>query len=237
MAMRKIGLVGGISWTSTLDYYRYINEGVNAELGGLNFAECVIDSVNFDDFRRYNAAYDWDATFVLLADAANNLKKAGATAILLCANTAHIVADRIEAAVQLPVLHITTATAAAIQQQQLKKVGLLGTCYTMELDFYKDKLKAAGIEPIIPKNQADRDYIEDTLLHELGKGIIQADTKQKYLAIIQQLIDRGAEGIILGCTEIPLLIQQADVAVPVFDTTRIHAAAAVAYAVAAPSLT
>lgn len=228
--MKKIGLVGGISWTSTVDYYRYLNEGVNEKLGGLNFAECMIYSVNFDDFQRFNAAYDWDATFELLVNAAEDLKKAGAEAIVLCANTAHIVADRIAERVNLPLIDITTAVAEAIHQQGLKKVGLLGTTYTMELDFYKDKLIASGIEPIIPESQEDRDYIEDTLRNELGRGFLNPETKKQYLAIIQQLIDRGAEGIILGCTEIPLLIHQEDIAVPAFDTTKIHAEAALAFA-------
>lgn len=228
--MKKIGLVGGISWTSTVDYYRYLNEGINEKLGGLNFAECMIYSVNFDDFQRFNAAYDWDATFELLVNAAEDLKKGGAEAIVLCANTAHIVADRIAERVNLPLIDITTAVAEAIHQQGLKKVGLLGTTYTMELDFYKDKLIASGIEPIIPESQEDRDYIEDTLRNELGRGILNPETKRQYLAIIQQLIDSGAEGIILGCTEIPLLIHQEDIAVPVFDTTKIHAKAAVSFA-------
>jgi|SRR5436190_4649931 len=229
--MKKLGLVGGMSWTSTLDYYRYINEGINEKLGGLNFAECIIYSVNFNNFQKYNAAYDWDATFELLANASENLKNAGAEAIVLCANTAHIVADRIEEKIQLPLINVITATATAIRQKKLKKVGLLGTSYTMELDFYKKKLLTAGIESIIPENRDDRDYIEDKLRNELGRGIINPITKNGYLSIIQQLINRGAEGIILGCTEIPLLIKQADVPVPVFDTTKIHSAAAVAFAV------
>ncbi|WP_342327790.1 aspartate/glutamate racemase family protein [Pedobacter sp. FW305-3-2-15-E-R2A2] len=229
--MKKIGLVGGISWTSTVDYYRYINEGVNEKLGGLNFAECIIYSVNFDDFQRFNAAYDWDATFELLVGAAENLKKGGAEAIVLGANTAHIVSDRIAERVNLPLIDITTAVADAIHQKGLKKVGLLGTTYTMELDFYKDKLISSGIEPIIPESQEDRDYIEDTLRNELGRGFLNPETKKQYLAIIQQLVDKGAEGIILGCTEIPLLIHQEDIAIPVFDTTKIHAEAAVAFAV------
>ena len=229
--MKKVGLVGGISWTSTVDYYRYINEGVNEKLGGLNFAECMIYSVNFDDFQRFNAEYNWDATFELLVNAAENLKKGGAEAIVLCANTAHIVADRIAERVNLPLIDISTAVAGAIHQAGLKKVGLLGTTYTMELDFYKDKLIDNGIEPVIPENQEDRDYIEDTLRNELGRGLLNPETKRRYLAIIQQLIDNGAEGIILGCTEIPLLIHQEDIAVPVFDTTKIHAEAAVAFAV------
>lgn len=229
--MKKIGLVGGISWTSTVDYYRYINEGVNEKLGGLNFAECMIYSVNFDDFQRFNAAYDWDATFELLVSAAENLKKGGAEAIVLGANTAHIVSDRIAERVNLPLIDITTAVADAIHQKGLKKVGLLGTTYTMELDFYKKKLISSGIEPIIPESQEDRDYIEDTLRNELGRGFLNPETKKQYLAIIQQLVDKGAEGIILGCTEIPLLIHQEDIAIPVFDTTKIHAEAAVAFAV------
>lgn len=229
--MKKIGLVGGISWTSTVDYYRYINEGVNEKLGGLNFAECMIYSVNFDDFQRFNAAYDWDATFELLVSAAENLKKGGAEAIVLGANTAHIVSDRIAERINLPLIDITNAVADAIHQKGLKKVGLLGTTYTMELDFYKDKLIASGIEPIIPESQEDRDYIEDTLRNELGRGFLNPETKKQYLAIIQQLVDKGAEGIILGCTEIPLLIHQEDIAIPVFDTTKIHAEAAVAFAV------
>lgn len=229
--MKKIGLVGGISWTSTVDYYRYINEGINEKLGGLNFAECIIYSVNFDDFQRFNAAYDWNATFELLVNAAENLKKGGAEAIVLCANTAHIVADSIAERVNLPLIDITTAVADAIRQAGLKKVGLLGTTYTMELDFYKEKLIANGIEPVIPESQEDRDYIEDTLRNELGRGFLNPETKRQYLTIIQQLIDRGAEGIILGCTEIPLLIHQEDIDIPVFDTTKIHAEAAVVYAV------
>ncbi|WP_231635069.1 aspartate/glutamate racemase family protein [Pedobacter sp. PACM 27299] len=228
--MKKVGLVGGISWTSTVDYYRYLNEGINEKLGGLNFAECLISSVNFDNFQRYNADYDWEATYELLLEAAEELKKAGAAAIVLCANTAHIVADRIAEKIQLPLIDITSAVADAIHQVGLRKVGLIGTTYTMELGFYKDKLIANGIEPIIPKSQERRDYIEETLRYELGSGILNPETKKQYLMIIQELIDQGAEGIILGCTEIPLLIKAEDLSVPVFDTTKIHAQAAVDFA-------
>ncbi|WP_255431084.1 aspartate/glutamate racemase family protein [Pedobacter sp. N36a] len=228
--MKKVGLVGGISWTSTVDYYRYLNEGINTQLGGLNFAECLISSVNFDNFQRYNADYDWESTYELLLEAAEELKKAGAAAIVLCANTAHIVADRIAENIQLPLIDITSAVAAAIHQEGLKKVGLIGTTYTMELGFYKDKLIANGIEPIIPESQETRDYIEETLRYELGSGILNPETKKQYLVIIQELIDQGAEGIILGCTEIPLLIKADDLTVPVFDTTKIHAQAAVDFA-------
>jgi aspartate racemase len=228
--MKKIGLVGGISWTSTIDYYRIINEQTNKQLGGLNFAECILYSVNFDNFRTANAKHDWDASFHLLADAALQLKKAGAECIVLCANTAHIVAERVQERVALPLLDIRQVVADAVQERNIKKVGLLGTVYTMELDFYKDKLLANGIVPVIPKNPADRNFIEHTLLHELGKGLISGATKKEYIKIIDQLIGEGAEGIILGCTEIPLLIAQEDISVPVFNSTELHAQAAVAFA-------
>jgi len=227
--MKLLGLVGGISWTSTLEYYRYINEGINEKLGGLNFSECLIYSVNFNDFQKYNAAYDWDATFKLLVSAAENLKKAGAEGIVLCANTAHIVAEQISEKVQLPLINIADATAKAINEKSIRTVGLIGTSYTMELDFYKNKLRDNGILTIIPEDQQVRDFIEETLRCELGAGIIKPETKQAYLSIIKKLIDNGAEGIILGCTEIPLLINQTDVSVPVFDTTKIHAQAAVEF--------
>lgn len=230
--MKKLGLVGGMSWVSTVDYYRFINEGINAKLGELNYAECIIYSVNFNAFVSNNTAGKWDDTFEILLSACRNLEKAGAEAIVLCANTAHAVADRLESEISLPVIHIVTATAAAIKKAGLGKVGLLGTKFTMEMDFYKDKLTSLGIEPIVPATQESRDFIQNTLRDELGKGIIKEETKRAYLAIIDELIRRGAEGIILGCTEIPLILGQEDVAVPVFDTTRIHSDAAVAFALA-----
>lgn len=228
--MKKIGLVGGISWTSTLDYYRFINEETNKRLGHLNFAECIIYSVNFENFSTYNADYNWEGTFQLLSNAASRLKDAGAEVILLGANTAHIVAERVAQKVGLPLIDIRVATANAIHKRQLKKVGLLGTVYTMELDFYKKKLSEEGLEIIIPATKAEIDFIEETLLHELGKGILLQRTKQEYISIINRLIEQGAEGIILGCTEIPLLISQEDISVPVFNSTLIHAQAAVEFA-------
>lgn len=227
--MKQIGLVGGISWSSTLDYYRLLNEEVNKKRGGLNFAECIIYSVNFSQFHKFNADHNWDATFELLGRAAENLKRAGADMIVLCANTAHVVAERIQERISLPLIDIRVATALAIQAKGLRKVGLLGTVYTMEMDFYKNVLHAHGIEAIVP-DKDDRDFIEDTLVHELGKGILKDDTKGSYLKITNILISRGAEGIILGCTEIPLLIEQKDVSIPVFNTTHIHAQAAVRFA-------
>ena len=230
--MKKLGLVGGISWVSTIDYYRYINEGINEQLGGLNFAECILYSLNFDDFQRSNTNNNWEGTFHLLHQACESLEKAGAEAIVLCANTAHAVADRLQQNIRLPIVHITTATANEIQRQGLQTVGLIGTKFTMEMDFYKDKLRENGITALVPERQEVRDFIQLTIREELGRGIVSAETKRAYLSIIDELIAQGAEGIILGCTEIPLLIKQEDVAVPVLDTTQLHAQAAVAFAVA-----
>ena len=228
--MKKLGLIGGISWTSTIDYYKYINEGVNQKLGGLNFANCIIYSLNFNDFQRHNVAYDWDAAFELLVNAGKQLKNAGAEALVLCANTAHIVAERVEQEVQLPLIHIAKETGNEINKHGMRKVGLLGTEFVMEMDFYKNSLIAQNIEPLIPKLKEDRDFIQTTLKLELSKGLIKQETKQRYISIINSLIEEGAEGIILGCTEIPSIIQQSDVSVPVFDTTKIHSQAAVEFA-------
>jgi aspartate racemase len=225
--MKKIGLVGGISWSSTLDYYRIINEETNRIAGGLNFAECLIYSVNFRNFHECNAAHDWDGTFALLSNAAVQLEKAGADMILLCANTAHIVAERVTEKINIPLVDIRLATADAIVQKKLTRVGLLGTTYTMELDFYQKKLSESGIGCIVPAGKDERDFIEHTLLYELGKGILSPRTRTAYTRIAETLIGRGAEGIVLGCTEIPLLIGQGDLPVPVFNTTEIHAKAAV----------
>lgn len=223
--MKKIGLVGGISWTSTLDYYKFINEGVNAKLGGLNFAECMIYSLNFGDI----FTQSWDNSFDLLYNACNNLKKGGAEGIALCANTAHIYADRLQAELNLPVVHIITETAKAINKEGFKKIGLLGTKYTMEMDFYRNKLESFGLEVLIPEKQETREYIQYTLREELGVGIINPATKEKYIEIVHELVDRGAECVVLGCTEIPLLLNQHDVDIPVFDTTKIHSEAIVTF--------
>ncbi len=224
--MKKIGLVGGISWVSTMDYYRFINEGVNKELGGLQFAECVIYSLNFGDVQ----AKGWDDSFEILLNACESLKQSGVEAIALCANTAHREAERLQKAVGLPFIHIVRATAHEVQKKGFQKVGLLGTKFTMEMDFYKNGLESEGIEWLIPESQETRDFIQQTLKEELGAGIMKEETRRSYIAIIDELIQRGAEGIILGCTEIPMLIKQEDVSVPVFDTTKIHSQAIVAFA-------
>ncbi|WP_268846327.1 aspartate/glutamate racemase family protein [Flavobacterium aestivum] len=225
--MKKIGLVGGISWVSTMDYYKFINEGVNSKLGGLNFAECVIYSLNFGDIQ----AKSWDNSFELLLNACDSLKKSGVDSIVLCANTAHLFADKLQEKIKLPIIHIGTETAKAINKQGLKKVGLLGTKFTMEMDFYRNKLEEYSLEVIIPEKQETRDYIQHTLKEELGIGLINPKTKSNYIAIAKELINSGAECIILGCTEIPMLINQDDFAVPIFDTTKIHSQAIVEYIV------
>lgn len=228
--MKKIGLVGGISWSSTLDYYRYINEETNKIMGGLNYAECIIYSVNFEQFRKFNAAHDWDATFALLANAATQLENAGAEVIILGANTAHIVADRVREKIQVPLIDIRDVLVQNIQAKGFTTVGLLGTKYTMEMDFYKKKLADNNIEVITPQRKEDGDFIEHTLLYELGKGILVSETKKVYLQIIAALQQSGAQAIILGCTEIPLLIKQEDLELTVFDSTQLHARAAVEFA-------
>ena len=225
--MRKIGLIGGISWVSTSDYYTLINKGINEKLGGLNFSECLIYSFNYADIKKNNDANDWDSTFNMLFKAAEVLKSGGAEAILLCANTMHLIADRLQQAIDIPLIHIAEETAVEIEKKQLKKVGLLGTKFTMELDFFKDKLAEKGIEAIIPASEEVKDFIHYTIFEELVRGIATEETKKRYLEIANELIKNGAEGIILGCTEIPLVIKEGDLNVPIFDTTLIHTQAAI----------
>ncbi len=227
--MKTLGLIGGMSWVSTIDYYRLINEGINERLGGLNFSQCIIYSFNYADIKRNNDANDWDANFEMVSNAANHLKTAGAEGIILCANTMHLIADKVERSTGLPVINIASATANVIYNQQIQKVGLLGTRFTMEKDFFTAKLKQKGIEAIIPGDD-DRGFVHYTIFEELGRFELKESSKQRYVQIIDQMIRQGAQGIILGCTEIPLLIKPSDVPVPVFDTTRIHAAAAVEFA-------
>lgn len=227
--MKTLGLIGGISWVSTIDYYKLINEGINEKLGGLNFSQCIIYSFNYADIKKNNDANDWDTTFKMLSEACEHLKNSGAKALVLCANTMHLIAEKIEARVGLPVIHIATATAAAVKSKNLKKVGLVGTKFTMELDFFKSKLTDHHIEVMIPGDE-DRQFIHHTIFEELGRGQIKDETRARYLAVIQEMIAEGAEGIILGCTEIPMLVHPEDLPVPVFDTARIHAAAAVDFA-------
>lgn len=226
--MKKIGLVGGVSWVSTADYYRFINEGVNKKLGGLNFSRCIINSLNYGDLVKNNHTNDIEANYKLVLEAVLEMERIGAQGIILGANTMHMFADRVQKEINIPIIHIAVETAAAITGKNIKKVGLLGTKYTMELDFFTSKLKDAGIEAIIP-NEDDRQFIHNTIFEELSKGLVTDETRKRYITISQKLIGQGAEGIILGCTEIPLVIKPEDLPVPTFDTTQIHSDAAIEF--------
>jgi len=226
--MKLIGLIGGISWISTVDYYTYINKGVNEQLGGLNAGNFIIHSVNYADIVKNNESGNWDATLELITKASLNLKLSGAEAIVLCANTMHMIADDLQKNIGIPVIHIAEATAAEIKKQEISKVGLLGTKFTMERDFFTNKLADQGITALIP-DEDERAFIHETIGNELGKGIFKPETKAYYLHVMRKLIEQGAEGIILGCTEIPMLIKPGDIDIPLFDTTLIHSKAAVEF--------
>ena len=227
--MKILGLIGGISWVSTVDYYRLINEGINAKLGGLEFAELMMHSINYGEIKRNEDADDWDNILQMLTDASLNMERSGAKTIVVCSNTMHLIADQLQQNINIPVIHIAIATANAIVEKGLKKVGLLGTRFTMERDFFRDKLTEKGIEILIPEDD-ERGHIHYTIFEEFGRGIFSAETKQYYIEVINKLVAQGAEGIILGCTEIPMLIKCSDVDIPLFDTTAIHSKAAVDFA-------
>ncbi|MGE7184213.1 aspartate/glutamate racemase family protein [Peribacillus sp. NPDC006672] len=220
--MKTIGLIGGMSWESSLEYYRIINEEVKAKLGGLHSAKCILYSVDFEEIERYQAEGDWESSGKLLADVALSLEKAGAEMIVICTNTMHKVVGYIEEKVSLPILHIADSTAKQIKKFKISTVGLLGTKYTMEQDFYKTRIEANGIKVLIP-NEEDRKVINQVIYEELCLGEIQQSSRDYYKKVIKGLIDDGAEGIILGCTEIGLLVKQEDSEVPLFDTAVIHA--------------
>lgn len=222
--MNKIGLIGGITPESTILYYRILNQLSAAKLGDKHSAKVIMNSFDFGDIAKLLTASRWDLLDALMAQAGKNLEDAGATCILICANTMHLCIDAVRKVVQIPVLHIAEVTAEAITKKGFKKVALLGTKYTMEKAFFKDILSSYGIATMIP-NEEDREIIHQVIYTELAKGEINEISKQKYLKIIDKLIKEGAEGIVLGCTEIPLLIEQQEVFVPVFDTTIIHASA------------
>ena len=228
--MKTMGLIGGMSWESSLEYYKIVNETVKEKLGGLHSCKCLMYSVDFGVIEALQHQNKWDELTKLMIEAAQNLKHGGADFIVICTNTMHKMAPEIEHATGLNVLHIADVTGAAISKNQIQKVGLLGTRFTMEGDFYKKRLKDNyDIEVIIPED-ADRQIIHDIIYNELCLGLIKDDSRQKYINIINKLCANGAEGIILGCTEIPLLIKQSDVLIPVYDTTKIHAESAVDFA-------
>jgi len=228
--MRTLGLIGGMTWHSTVDYYRLINEGVQKRLGGYRSAPLVMVSVDFAPVEDLQNKGDWSGLGLLMVEAARTLEGAGAQAIVICANTMHQLAPDIAAAVRLPILHIADAAAAEIGKRGLKTVGLLGTRYTMEMDFYRTRLQDRHSLTVLVPDAAGRETVHGVIYNELGQGIVREASRQAYVGIIEALVKRGAEGVILGCTEIPLLIKDKDSPVPVFDTTALHAAAAVEFA-------
>ena len=230
--MKTLGLIGGTTWHSTVDYYRLINQGVQERKGGHCSASMVMVSVDFAPVQALQDRGDWTELGRLMVRAAKTLEGAGAEAIVICANTMHQLAPDIEAEVRLPILHIADAAAAAVKAKGLTSVGLLGTRFTMEMDFYRARLeKAHGLEVLVP-HAPEREVVHQVIYDELGRGIVREESRQAYIKIIEGLVGRGAQGVILGCTEIPLLIKDKDSPVPVFDTTALHAAAAVDFALA-----
>lgn len=231
--MKTIGLIGGMSWESTVPYYRQINEAVKERLGGLHSAKVVLYSVDFHEIERLQHSGDWQAAGALLADAARALEVAGADFLVLCTNTMHKVADAIAAAVRIPLFHIADPTAAEIRKAGLSTVGLLGTRFTMEQAFYKDRLRERhGLHVRVP-DQPDREIIHRVIYEELCLGNIVDESRSEYRRVMAGLVEQGAEAIILGCTEISLLVGQQDSTVPLFDTTRIHAYKAAEWALSA----
>lgn len=228
--MKTIGLIGGMSWESSLEYYRIINEGVKRKLGGFHSAECLMFSVDFAAIEVLQHKGDWDKLAWILSQAALRLEAGGANFLVLCTNTMHKVAPAIEAAVNIPLLHIADPTAERIKAGGFKKVGLLGTRFTMEEDFYRGRLeKKHGLEVLVP-DEADRAMVHHVIYYELCDGRLQEESRKKFAGVIEKLAAAGAQGVILGCTEIGLLVKQKDSALPLFDTTIIHAEAAVDYA-------
>lgn len=228
--MKTIGLLGGMSWESSIEYYRIINESVKKRLGGLHSAKCLMYSVDFANIETMQHASDWDALTQTMINAVHRLERGGADFLVICTNTMHRMAKEIEANTHIPLLHIADATAEAIRTKGLVNVGLLGTRFTMEGDFYRGRLeKDHGLNILIP-DQPGREIVHHIIYDELVLGEIRDSSRKAYVQIIAELQARGADGVILGCTEIPLLVKQTDVAIPIFDTTTIHAEAAVDWA-------
>lgn len=227
--MRKIGLIAGMSWQSSVAYYGLINEMISEKLGGLHSAEIVMVSLDFAEIAKLIDSSDWTEVAYILAQAGNELEFAGAETLLLCSNAIHYVIPEIKKFSSLQFLHIADAAAKKVVASKISRVGLLGTKFTMEQDFYRDRLKLQGLEVVVPEI-IDRDFINKVIFEELCLGVINPDSRKRFVSIIDFLVKRGAEGIILGCTEIPLLVKQEDVSIPIFDTLLIHAEAAVEFA-------
>ena len=233
--MKTIGLIGGMSWESTQTYYRLINEKVREELGGLHSAKLALYSVDFAEIEALQHQGDWEATAKILSAAGKSVESAGADFLVICTNTMHKVAPQIEQAISIPLLHIADATASALKKDGVTCVGLLGTRFTMEQAFYRDRLEEHGIRVIVP-DESQREKVHSVIYNELCLGEIKPDSRQAYLEVIGELSDRGAQGVILGCTEIGLLIKAADTDVPLYDTTELHADQAVQFALGKSAL-
>ena len=228
--MKTIGMIGGMSWESSLEYYRIMNQAAKEKLGGFHSARCILYSVDFDDVEKLQHQGDWESLTRLMIEAAQKVKKAGADFLLICTNTMHKMADEVQKATQIPLLHIADVTAEAVKANGQSRVGLLGTKFTMEQDFYKGRLKEIhGLDVLIPEDK-ERQAIHDILYNELCLGEIKELSREKFQSIIQNLVKRGAQGVILGCTEIPLIVRQEDYEIPLYDTTALHATAAVDFA-------
>jgi len=228
--MKTIGMIGGMSWESSLEYYRIMNQAVKEKLGGFHSAQCILYSVDFDDVEKMQHQGDWESLTRLMIEAAQSVKKAGADFLVICTNTMHKMADAVQSAVQIPLLHIADVTAEAVKANGQNRVGLLGTKFTMEQDFYRGRLKDLhGIDVLIPGDD-ERQTIHDILYNELCLGEIKKLSSEKFQTIIQNLVERGAQGVVLGCTEIPLIVRQEDYKIPLYDTTSLHALAAVEFA-------
>lgn len=220
--MKIIGMIGGMSWESTVTYYRVINQTVKEQLGGLHSARCILHSVEFDEIERLQSEARWDRCAEILAAAAAGLERAGVDCVMICTNTMHKVADEVQAAVSVPLLHIAEMTADELERRGIDRVGLLGTRYTMEEDFYKQRLIARGVEVLVPDAEGIQ-KVNDIIFHELCLGVISPESKQSLLTQVDALCAAGARGVILGCTELGLLLTQDDTACPLFDTALIHA--------------
>lgn len=228
--MKTIGMIGGMSWESTLGYYREINQGIKARLGGLHSAKILLNSVDFDPIEKLQREGDWQGAADILCDAARSVEAGGADCVLICTNTMHKVAVEVEQSVGIPLLHIADATAEVLLRDGIRKVGLLGTAFTMEQAFYKDRLSSQyGLEVVV-SNEAGRKQVHDIIYNELCLGVINANSRDVYLRILAELVEEGAEAVILGCTEIGMLINQTHTDTPLYDTTAIHAAKAVDWA-------
>ncbi len=224
--MKTIGLIGGMSWESSAQYYAIINRAVRERLGGTHSAERLLYSLDFGEIERLQHDGDWPSLTARMVDAGRRLEAGGADFVLICSNTMSLMADEVAAAITIPLLHVVDPTAAAIRQAGLSRVGLLGTAFTMEKTFYRDRLAAAGLDTLIP-DDADRREVHRVIYEELVKGKIEPASRAAYRDVIARLVERGAQAIVLGCTEIMLLVDQSDSAVPLFDTTSLHALAAV----------